>query len=81
MRQGDAIPETVAGRIRDLRIVQEIVDLLVRSDLVKLSLATERKAAGWGVMDADTRLSDTSDAMPKGANGGGRGAYSASILC
>ena len=51
------------------------------SDPGKLHPATERKAAGWAVMDADTRLNDSAAGTGKGATGDHKGAYSATIPC
>ena len=59
-RSGDAIPEDGHGRHQNLNNVHKIEDLLAPSDSKKLYSAIERKAAGWAVMDADTRLSDGS---------------------
>ena len=41
----------------------------------------ERKAAGWAVMDADTRPSDSTAGVGKGAKGDHKSAYSATIPC
>ena len=71
--------KTVTGGIRDLNNVHEITDLLAPNDPGKLYSAIERKAAGWAVMDADTRLNDSSAGAGKGAKGDRRGAYSATI--
>ena len=61
--------------------MHEITDLLAPNDPGKLHSAIERKAAGWAVMDADTRLSDSSTGARKGAKGDHKGAYSATIRC
>ena len=50
--------KTVTCGTRDLNNVHEITDLLAPSDPGKLYSAIEHKAAGWAVMDADTRLGD-----------------------
>ena len=47
------------------------------NDPGKLYSVFERKAAGWAVMDANTRLNDS--AAGKGAKGDHKGAYSATI--
>ena len=73
--------KTVTGGIRDLNNVHEITDLLSPNDPGKPYSAIERKAAGWAVMDADTRLSDSSTGAGKGARGDHKGAYSATIPC
>ena len=73
--------KTVTGGIRDLNNVHEITDLLAPNDPGKLNSAIERKAVGWAVMDADTRLSDSSAGAGKGAKGDHKGAYSAAIPC
>ena len=85
-RDSDAIlvdgdGRNLTGGIRDLNNVHEITDLLAPNDPGKLYSAIERKAAGWAVMDADTRLSDSSAGAGKGAKGDHRGAYSATIPC
>ena len=49
------------------------------NDPGKLYSVFERKAAGWAVMDANTRLNDS--AAGKGAKGDHKGAYSATIPC
>ena len=72
---------TVTGGIRDLNNVHEIMDLLAPKDPRKLYSAIERKAAGWAVMDADTRLNEGSAGKGKGAKGDHKGAPSATILC
>ena len=72
--------KTVTGGIRDLTVL-EITDLLAPNDPGKLYSAIERKAAGWTVMDADTRLSDSSAGAGKGTKGDHKGAYSATIPC
>ena len=72
--------KTVTGGIRDLNNVHEIMDLLAPKDPRKLYSAIERKAAGWAVMDADTRLNEGS-AGGKGAKGDHKGAHSATIPC
>ena len=56
--------QTVTGVIRDLTTYTKSA-LLAPNDPGKLHSAIERKAAGWAVMDADTRLSDS--------KGGGKG--------
>ena len=71
--------KTVTGGIRDLNNVHEITDLLAPNDPGKLYYAIERKAAGWAVMDADTRLHEGSAGVGKGAKGDHKGAYSATI--
>ena len=81
-RNSDAISlRTVTDGIRDLNNVHEITDLLAPNDPGKLYSAIERKAAGWAVMDADTRLNDSSAGAGKGARGDHKGAYSATIPC
>ena len=50
--------KTVTGGVRDLNNVNEIKDQLVPNDLGKLYSATERKAPGWAVMDANLRGSE-----------------------
>ena len=60
---------------------QECIDLLPPSDPRKLYSAIVRKAAGWAVMDTNTRLSNNSASMPKGAKGESKSAYSASVPC
>ena len=62
-------PKTVTGGIRDLNNVHEITDLLAPNDPGKLCSAIERKASSWAVMDADTRLSDSSAGAGKGPKG------------
>ena len=52
--------ETVTSGIRHLNNVHKIRDLLAPNHSGKLFSAIERRAAGWAVMDADTRLSDSS---------------------
>ena len=71
--------KTVTGGIRDLKNVPEITDLLAPNDPGQLYSAIERKAAGWAVMDADTRLSGSSTGAGKSAKGDHKGAYSATI--
>ena len=73
--------KTVTGGIRDLNNVHEITDLLAPNDPGKLYSAIERKAAGWAVMDADTRLNDSSAGAGKGVKGDHKGAHSATIPC
>ena len=73
--------KTVTGGTRDLNNVHEITDLFAPSDQGKLYSAIERKAAGWAVMDADTRLDESSAGAGKGAKGDHKGAYSATIPC
>ena len=73
--------KTVTGGIRDLNNVHEIMDLLAPKDPRKLYSAIERKAAGWAVMDADTRLNEGSAREGKGAKGDHKGAHSATIPC
>ena len=51
--------KTVTGGIRDLNNVHEITEFAT-NDPGKLYSAVEHKAAGWAVMDADTRFSDSS---------------------
>ena len=60
---------------------QECFDLLPPSGTRKLHSAIVRKAAGWAVMDTNTRLSNDSASMPKGAKGESKSAYSASVPC
>ena len=52
--------KTVTGSTRDLNNVHEITDLLAPNEPAKLYPSIERKAARWAVMDADTRLNDSS---------------------
>ena len=52
--------KTVTGGITDLNNVHELTDLLAPNCPGKLHSAIERKAAAWAVMDAGTRLSDSS---------------------
>ena len=59
--------KTVTGAIRDLNKVHEIADLLAPNDPGKVCSVIERKAAGWAVMDADTRLSASTAGAGKGA--------------
>ena len=73
--------KTVTGGIRDLNNVHEITDLLAPNAPGKLHSAIERKAAGWAVMDADTRLNEGSAGAEQGAEGDHKGAYSATIPC
>ena len=73
--------KTVTGGTRDLNNVHEIADLLAPNDPGKLYSAIERKAAGWAVMDADTRLNDSSAGAGKGTEGDRKGAYSTTIPC
>ena len=73
--------KTVTGGTRDLNNVHEITDSLAPNDPGKLYSAIERKAAGWAVMDADTRLSDGSAGAGKGAKGDHKGAHSATTPC
>ena len=60
---------SVTGGIRDPNNVHEITDLLAPNDPGKLYSAIQRKAAGWAVLDADVRHSDTArlerDRVPK----------------
>ena len=65
-RDSDAVLETVTGGIRDLNNAYEITDLHAPNDPGKSYSAIERKAAGWAVMDADTRLSNSSAGARKG---------------
>ena len=58
-------------------VMQSLKTVVAPSDPGKLYSAIERKAAGWVVMDADTRLSDSTAGAGKGAKGDHRGAYSA----
>ena len=64
-----------------LNNMHEITDLLAPNDPGKLYSAIERKAAGWAVMDADTRLNEGSAGTGKGAKGDHKGAHSATIPC
>ena len=73
--------KTVTGGIRDLNNVHEMADLLAPNGPGKLYSAIERKAAGWAVMDADTRLNEGSVGTGKGAKGDHEGACSATIPC
>ena len=73
--------KTVTGEIRVLNNVHEITVLLAPNDPGKLYSAIERKAAGWAVMDADTRLNDSAAGAGKGAKGDHNGAHSATIPC
>ena len=73
--------KTVTGGIRDLNNMHEITDLFAPNLPGKLYSAIERKAAGWAVMDADTRLCDSTAGAGKDAKGDHKGAYSATIPC
>ena len=66
--------------VRDLENVHEITDLLAPNDPAKLCSGIERKAAGW-VVDGDTRLSDSSAGVGKGAKGDHKGSYRATTPC
>ena len=61
--------------------MHEITDLLAPNDPRKMYSAIERKAAGWAVMEADTRLNDSPAGTGKSAKGDHKGAYRASIPC
>ena len=71
----------VTGGIRDFNNVHEITDLLATSDPGMLVSATERKAARWAMMDADTGISDSTAGAGKGTKGDDKCAYSATIPC
>ena len=69
--------KTVTDGIRDLDPVHEITDLLAPNDPGHRTQGRR----GWLVMDADTRLNDSSAGAGKGAKGDHKGAYSATIPC
>ena len=73
--------KTVTGSTRDFNNVDEITDLLAPNNLGKLHSAIERTVAGSAVMDADTRLSDSSGGAGKRAKGDHKGANSATFPC
>ena len=78
-RNNDAVPEDGHGRYQRPQHIHEITDLLAPNDSGKLYSAIECKAAGWAVMDADTRLSDSTTGAGKGAKGDHKGVYSVNI--
>ena len=72
---------TDTSAITDFNNAHEITDLLAPNDPGKMYSAIERRAAGWAVMDADTRLNDSAGGTGKGTKGGHKGVYSVAILC